>query len=101
MTDEAFLRDALVTLEVNEAFSEAVLGLRDGSRLHFRHRVGERRAWATGLGGDAGRVLAAIALFRLNGKHLDVSFQDGSRWEALFRAPARRPSDPPASREDP
>jgi hypothetical protein len=90
MTHEAFLRSAFVALEVNEDFSEAVLVLRDGSRLRFRHRVGERWAKAEvedGSGGGeslAGAVLAALALFRLNAKHLDVQFADGSRWEARF-----------------
>jgi hypothetical protein len=31
-------------------------------------------------------VLPLIALFRLNAKHLDLRFHDGSRWEARFRA---------------
>jgi hypothetical protein len=93
MTHEEFLRDAFMALEVNDTFSGAVLTMRDGSRLRFRHRVGERWAKATGADGDeseaglAGRVLAAVALFRLNGKHLDIQFQDGSRWEARFRDP--------------
>jgi hypothetical protein len=32
-------------------------------------------------------VLSLNSLFRLNGKHLDVRFDDGSRWEAPFRDP--------------
>ena len=32
----------------------------------------------------AAQVLHRIARFRLNGKHLDVQFSDGSRWEARF-----------------
>jgi len=89
MTHEEFLRSAFVALEVNEDFSEAVLVMRDGSRLRFRHRVGERWARAVAppeAAGEtaAGRVLALIGQFRLNGKHLDVQFQDGSRWEARF-----------------
>ncbi|HKI35214.1 MAG TPA: hypothetical protein VKA46_25375 [Gemmataceae bacterium] len=84
MTNEAFLRRALVSVEVNDTFSEAVVVMGDGSRLRFRHRVGERWAKAEGAG-LAGEVLALMALFRLNGKHLDVRFQDGSRWEARFR----------------
>ena len=62
----------------------------DGSRLCFCHRVGER--WAKALPaaasgerpGLADQVLQRIALFRLNAKHLDVQFHDGSRWEARF-----------------
>jgi len=51
--------------------------------------VGERRAGAVpaagaGDAGLAGRVLSRVVLFRLNRKHLDVRFADGSRWEARF-----------------
>ena len=90
MTGEAFLRGALASLEVNDTFSEAVVVMSDGSRLCFRHRVGERWASAEG-GGRAAEVLAMIQLFRLNGKHLDVRFQDGSGWEALFRPGSKGP----------
>ncbi len=91
MTAEDLLRAAFASLEVNGDFSEAVLAMTDGSRLCFCHRVGERWAKAVGGGeggenGTAGRVLPLIALFRLNAKHLDVRFRDGSRWEARFRA---------------
>ena len=89
MTGEEELRGALASLEVNGDCTEAVLLLGDGSRLWFRHRVGERRAGAVpaagaGDAGLAGRVLSRVAHFRLNRKHLDVQFSDGSRWEARF-----------------
>ncbi len=90
MTHEELLRRSFVSLEVNEVFSEAVLVLDDGTRLCFRHRVGERWAKAVGPegseeeGGRAGEVLAAIAQFRLNAKHLDILFADGSRLERRF-----------------
>jgi hypothetical protein len=84
MTSDGFLRSSFVALEVNEDFSEAVVVLRDGSRVRFCHRVGKRWARAEGSDGLAGTVLAAVALFRLNPKHLDVQFTDGSRWEARF-----------------
>jgi len=93
MTTEGLLRDSFASLEVDASFTEAVLLMRDGSRLYFCHRVGERWAKAVDAGGDgtdaslAGRVLALISLFRLNGKHLDIRFDDGSHWEAPFRAP--------------
>ena len=44
-------------------------------------------ARATGEGSLAEQVLQTLARFRLNGKHLDVVFQDGSRWEARFNYP--------------
>ena len=90
MTAGEVLRGAFVSLEVNEDFSEAVLLLQDDSRLCFRHRVGERWVRAIDVpeaGGEttfAGQVLSLIGLFRLNAKHLDVQFQDGSCWEARF-----------------
>ena len=86
-TGDAQLRAAFAALVVNDDFTEAVLTLRDQSRLCFCHRVGERWAKAVGptgqesAGGLAGEVLALISLFRLNRKHVDVQFADGSRWE--------------------
>jgi hypothetical protein len=59
--------------------------------LCFCHRVGERWAKAVGSeqtpeqGGIAEQVLAGIVMFRLNARHLDVQFADGSRWENRFR----------------
>jgi hypothetical protein len=91
MSGAELLRQALSGVEVNPEFTEAVLTLTDGSRLVFRHRVGER--WARAVGpdggerelGGAGEVLALIARFRLNAKHLEVEFSGGDRWEARFR----------------
>jgi hypothetical protein len=90
MTSDVF-RESFVSLEVNGEFTEAVVGMRDGSRLCFCHRVGERWAKAVGDGEAAlaGRVLPLIALFRLNARHLDVHFHDGSRWEAPFGDPGK------------
>jgi hypothetical protein len=91
MTADDVLRGAFVSLEVSGDFSEAFLTMRDASRLCFCHRVGERWAKAVSAGrGDenaalAHQVLELIAMFRLNAKHLDVQFHDGSRWEARFR----------------
>ena len=93
MTHDAFLRQSLTSLDVNDTFSEAVVELADGSRLRFCHRVGERWVRAEGSAGLAGKVLASIARFRLNGKHLDVQFADGGRWEAPFRGSETSASD--------
>ena len=93
MTAEEAFRQSFASLEVNEDFTEAVLAMRDGSRLCFRHRVGERWARSVGAGGEsggddggglAGGMLPLIATFRLNARHLDVRFHDGGRWEAPF-----------------
>jgi hypothetical protein len=93
MTSEEYLRRSFVSVDADQKFTQAVLLLRDQSRLHFCHRVGER--WSKAQGptdvkdrtGSAGELLAAISLFRLNAKHLDIEFTDGSRWEMRFKAP--------------
>ncbi len=87
MTSEERLRNELLAVEVNEDFTEAVMQFHDNSRLCFCHRVDER--WAKSVGpvqreteaGLAGELLSAITMFRLNAKHLDIQFQDGSRWD--------------------
>jgi hypothetical protein len=87
MTRAETLRSELLTVEVDRGFTEAVLRLRDESRLCFCHRVGERWAKAVGpeeredITGLAGELLAAVTMFRLNAKHLDIQFDDGSRWD--------------------
>ena len=91
MTREETLRKELVSVEADENFAEAVMRFRDGSRLCFCHRVGERWAKAVGLeqreseAGVAGELLAAMTKFRLNAKHLDIEFDDGSRWDQAVR----------------
>jgi hypothetical protein len=98
MSGEEFLRTSFAAVEVSADFSEAVVTMRDGSRLCFCHRVGER--WAKAVGppeaesapGLASSALAQIVLFRLNAKHLDVQLADGGRWEVRFKD-TRRESD--------
>ncbi|GIW79336.1 MAG: hypothetical protein KatS3mg105_1143 [Gemmatales bacterium] len=83
MRAEERLRAALRSIEVDDGFTQADVGLDDGSLLRFRHRVGERTAQAIGQG-VAEDLLARMAMFRLNRKHLEVLFSDGSRWEVYF-----------------
>ena len=98
MPSDETLRRARLRVEVNNDFTEAVIHLQDGSRLCFCHRVGERWAKAVGRetreqeGGKAGELLSAISTFRLNGKHLDIQFEDGSRSDIAFHdvKPLRR-----------
>lgn len=81
------LTAAETSIVVANAFSEAVVSLRDGSRLCFCHQVGTR--WVKAVGphdnedahGLAGELLSAIQMFRLNAKHLEIKFNDGSTWE--------------------
>jgi hypothetical protein len=80
----------LVDLAVNDTCHEAVLALSDGTRLCFCHKVGERWAKALGppdaedRGGLAAQILETIRLFRLNSRHLEIFFHDGSEWERRF-----------------
>jgi hypothetical protein len=81
---------SFVSIEANHNFSEAIAGMRDGSKLHFCHRVEER--WVKALPGQAnttpgcaGELLAVLAMFRLNAKHLDLRFADSSQWELPFK----------------
>ena len=91
MTSAETLSRALLTVVANEDFTEAVMRFRDNSRLSFCHRVGER--WAKSVGpeqreaeaGLAEELLSAIRMFRLNAKHLDIQFEDGSRWDEALQ----------------
>jgi hypothetical protein len=91
MTTEEILRRALTAVEANENFTEAVMRFHDNSRLCFCHRVGER--WANAIGpehreeeaGLAGELLSAMTMFRLNAKHLDIQFEDDSRWDEVLQ----------------
>ena len=73
--------------ETTPEFSEAVLTLDDGTRLCFCHTVEQRWAKAVGpedapsSGGLAGELIEQVTGFRLNAKHLDVQFADGSRFD--------------------
>jgi hypothetical protein len=90
---DELLRRSFIAIEVNAEFSEATVVLRDRSKLDFCHRVGER--WVRSADADgcdnpatlAAKILAAIAGFRLNAKHLEIQFSDSSSWE--FRLPGR------------
>ena len=91
MSDAERLKQHLDHAEVNGDFTEAVLHLDDGSRLCFCHRVEERFAKAVGPQdaetepGHAQEILASIERFRLNRKHLEIFFQDASRWDEPLR----------------
>ena len=85
MSKEEVLRDSFVSIKTDARFTEAVVAIRDGSVLYFCHRVGERWAKAVGPKGNEGgcsqELLDAIRMFRLNAKHLEILFDDGSCWE--------------------
>ena len=91
MTTEQILRASFIAVVADKNFTEAVMRLSDESGLCFCHRVDER--WAKAIGpedkedeaGLAGQLLRAITIFRLNAKHLDIQFEDGSRWDEAFQ----------------
>jgi hypothetical protein len=65
--------------EVNLAFNHATLHFLDGSALHFEHTSRENR-WARASAGEtaADDICRSIHQFRLNAKHLQLFFKDGS-----------------------
>jgi hypothetical protein len=85
--DDELMRCSFASIEVNEDFTAAVVLLDDQSRLEFRHGVDQRTIQAAGPEDrvhKAKQILERVKRFRLNGKHLDLEFVDGSRWELLF-----------------
>jgi hypothetical protein len=87
MSSREALTGSLQSVDANENFTQAVMLFDDRSRLCFCHTVDER--WVRAIGCDereedaglAGRLLSAVTTFRLNAKHLDIQFADGSRWD--------------------
>jgi len=74
-----FTRQTAERYLVNAEFNEATVFFNDGSFLQFEHKSRERR-WARPSVDDsaAGRVCRALRQFRLNAKHLQLFFEDGS-----------------------
>ena len=67
---------------VNAAFTEAILYFRDGSHLQFEHSSRSNRwARASAPGTTAEKICISIHQFRLNAKHLQLFFADGSNAE--------------------
>jgi len=73
---------------VNAEFNQAVLYFKDGSFLQFEHKGRDKR-WARPSTDDttAARICLALRLFRLNAKHLQLFFEDGSDAEFFARKP--------------
>jgi hypothetical protein len=68
-----------VRYEVNEAFTHASLYFEDGSYLQFEHTSRSNR-WARASADQsiADEVCRSLYQFRLNAKHLQLFFEDGS-----------------------
>lgn len=63
----------------NAVFSQAVLFFADGSFLQLEHKgIDSRWAKASAQPSAADTVCQAMRLFRLNAKHLQLYFNDGS-----------------------
>ena len=67
---------------VNEAFNRAAVYFEDGSRLDFEHTSRRNRcARASAQDTTADKVCRRLTQFRLNAKHLQLFFVDGSETE--------------------
>jgi hypothetical protein len=84
-----FTRSQVTRYIVNSAFTQAVLFFVDGSSLQFEHTSRENRwARASANGTMAEQTCNALYQFRLNAKHLQLFFQDGSDVEFFVSAPS-------------
>ncbi len=74
-----FAKTETTRYTVNAGFTQALLYFKDGSYLQFEHSSRSNR-WARASAGEtiADRVCQELSQFRLNGKHLQLFFQDGS-----------------------
>ena len=74
--------------EVNAAFNQAVLHFDDGSHLQFEHSSRSNR-WARASADrtTADEICRSIQQFRLNAKHLQLFFEDGSNAEFAANRP--------------
>ena len=79
-------RSKAVRYVVNATYSQAVLFFNDGSHLKLEHQDRQNR-WAmpSVVPSTADRVCQALHHFRLNAKHLQLFFDDGSSAEFLAR----------------
>jgi hypothetical protein len=82
----------VVRYVANPAFTQAILLFTDGSRLLFEHSSRANRwAKASAAPSMAEHCCQALQQFRLNAKHLQLYFADGSNIEFVtpaFRKPA-------------
>jgi hypothetical protein len=90
MHNADFTHDNTLRYVVNSEFTEATVFFRDGSFLRLVHKTrGERWARPSADDTTAGRVCRALRQFRLNAKHLQLFFEDGSDVEVFA---ARKPA---------
>jgi hypothetical protein len=81
-------RHQVTNYAANAAFTRAVLSFIDGSSLEFEHSSRENRwAKASTDASMADQVCKSLYQFRLNAKHLQLFFQDGSDVEFFVKLP--------------
>jgi hypothetical protein len=82
--------DSVTDYIANAEFTEASLFFRDGSFLQFVHKARDQR-WARPSADDtlAGEFCRSLRQFRLNARHLQLFFNDGSDAE-FFISPSSR-----------
>jgi hypothetical protein len=73
---------------VNAEFNQAILFFEDGSYLQFEHTSRKNRWIKVSVSqSTADRFCQSLQLFRLNAKHLQLYFEDGSDVEFCASAP--------------
>jgi hypothetical protein len=79
LTLSELARGSVTDYIVNPEFTEASLFFADGSFLQFVHRSRDER-WARPSADDttAGEICRGLLQFRLNAKHLQLYFDEGS-----------------------
>ena len=89
----------VVRYVANPTFTQAILLFSDDSRLLFEHSSRANR-WASASAANtlADTCCQALQQFRLNAKHLQLYFTDGS--EAEFFAPATSLAEEKAENQD-
>jgi hypothetical protein len=81
-----YLKKRAPRYEVNAAFNHARLHFDDGSNLEFEHTSRSNR-WARSSAGAtiADDICRFMRQFRLNAKHLQIFFEDGSDAEFVTK----------------
>ena len=76
------VREQATRSVANAAFNRAIVSFRDGSKLTFEHTSRQNRwAKASEEGTVAETICLAMTQFRLNARHLELFFRDGSSFE--------------------
>jgi hypothetical protein len=73
------VRSEAVRYDADSEFKRAALFFRDGSFIEFEHSSRDTRwARASADGTMADQICRSIRIFRLNAKHLQLFFEDGT-----------------------